>query len=688
MTNSNNTKRTLLASALSLLLSLAMLTATTFAWFTDSVKSGSNKIVSGNLDVEFEYKDASGEWKPITADTNLFLPAEGENATLWEPGHTEYVQLRVRNAGTLSLKYDLSLNIYGDENGLTPEKEYPNSNGGTFKLSDYLVFNKIDSVDDPAAREDLWISDETAEKAAMGASALNSFAKASAPLAPAAEEAFTLAVYIPTWVGNDANYRGEEVPTIFLGLTLNATQYASESDSFDNTYDEDAYFADSFVASETELTAALAGAKSGNVIAIESDITLTGSLTIPAGVTLIGKSGATVTVPAAGGEIVTLSPGAGIDGLNFTVPAFTAGTANAVYMMNGSFVTGCSFTGAFDGGNEVSRGIAVQPGAQNIRIAGNTFDALRQPAYINNGVTGVISGNTVTSTKGFVVCSDSDVEFTGNSFSDNVVDIAIIASNTLANNYTDVIAISAANGCAFVENQVSNESAKPVLVGDIASLTSEAAKENALITLDPSVTYEGSFDLANGVAINGNGATVKNDGSANTFNIAAGNSATIMNVKIESQNKKYGIHVQPGAGDVTIEGCEITGTTATMGHAIWLNGGNSGNVVIKDCTISRPINFSGYNNTVSGITIENNTFTLGYDVSAVTLCGSLNNVVIRNNSIGGYGRLARIHKDGLNNFNFDNVLLEGNTGRTDILVDTEVNALYEEALANGGIVIR
>ena len=50
----------------------------------------------------------------MTENTNLFKPTEGEDATLWEPGHTEYVQLRIRNAGD-----------YFGEMGILAEREQP-----------------------------------------------------------------------------------------------------------------------------------------------------------------------------------------------------------------------------------------------------------------------------------------------------------------------------------------------------------------------------------------------------------------------------------------------------------------------------------------------------------------------------------------------------------------------------------
>ena len=55
MTNVRSTKKTLLMSAVCLFLCMAMLIGTTYAWFTDSVSSENNLIMSGNLDIELEY---------------------------------------------------------------------------------------------------------------------------------------------------------------------------------------------------------------------------------------------------------------------------------------------------------------------------------------------------------------------------------------------------------------------------------------------------------------------------------------------------------------------------------------------------------------------------------------------------------------------------------------------------------
>ncbi len=55
MTQIKHTKRALLTSVLAMLVCVALLIGSTFAWFTDNVTSGINRIVAGNLDVELAY---------------------------------------------------------------------------------------------------------------------------------------------------------------------------------------------------------------------------------------------------------------------------------------------------------------------------------------------------------------------------------------------------------------------------------------------------------------------------------------------------------------------------------------------------------------------------------------------------------------------------------------------------------
>ena len=79
-----SSNRALLLSALAIVLCIAMLIGTTFAWFTDTASTAVNKIQSGNLDVQLEYSKDFSEWKKVNDTTKLF-----EESALWEPGRTE-----------------------------------------------------------------------------------------------------------------------------------------------------------------------------------------------------------------------------------------------------------------------------------------------------------------------------------------------------------------------------------------------------------------------------------------------------------------------------------------------------------------------------------------------------------------------------------------------------------------------
>ena len=62
----------LFVSVFALVLCVAMLVGSTFAWFTDTTTTGVNKIQSGKLDVKLTYLTDNNEWKEVTKDTKLF----------------------------------------------------------------------------------------------------------------------------------------------------------------------------------------------------------------------------------------------------------------------------------------------------------------------------------------------------------------------------------------------------------------------------------------------------------------------------------------------------------------------------------------------------------------------------------------------------------------------------------------
>lgn len=226
------TKRALLTSVLALVLSLAMLAGSTFAWFTDTASTGVNRIVSGNLDVGLQYwgvgEDGQKTWLTAENSEELF-----DKNALWEPGYTQIVYLKVENNGNLALTYAMQITPVHETVGV-------NVDGEEFKLSDYIKFGwtafTVDGDGAPVALDREAAQTGVGDGAQLGTTLHRQAAK---PLAADAEELVALVAWMPENVGNEANYSTVQ-PTIELSLKVLATQAAVESDSFNNTYDEDA----------------------------------------------------------------------------------------------------------------------------------------------------------------------------------------------------------------------------------------------------------------------------------------------------------------------------------------------------------------------------------------------------------------------------------------------------------------
>lgn len=219
--------RKLLVSSLIMILSCCLLFAgTTFAWFSDSVTSGNNIITAGNLDVELEYSKDGSSWFGVDETTKLF-----KTDTLWEPGHVEAVVLKVTNAGSLALKYSVSLD--------TIEVASINVASEELLLSKHLVLaSKVTMDEEVTAVKDR----PSALKFAAENKKQDKFDTVLEGTLIAGESNYIqLVIAMPETVGNEANYRkGEVAPKIKFKLNLFATQLNNEKDSFGPEYDQNA----------------------------------------------------------------------------------------------------------------------------------------------------------------------------------------------------------------------------------------------------------------------------------------------------------------------------------------------------------------------------------------------------------------------------------------------------------------
>ena len=253
-----NTKRSLLLSALALVICVTMLIGSTFAWFTDSASTAVNTIQSGKLDVVLEkFDEAKGEWVTAEGETLKWITTDAVDNVLWEPGCTYKLPLlRVRNAGNLALKYEVEIT------GLK----------GDAKLLEVIEFTGLPT---------------------------------DATLTAGAANEFQIEGHMAEEAGNE--YQDLKIDNI--AITVYATQLAYESDSYGPDYDEEAVIGTYIELGEGEdLLAALASAEAGKPVTIklmgnvewpteghhgENDVT-------PASAIVINGNGYTITATGAG----------------------------------------------------------------------------------------------------------------------------------------------------------------------------------------------------------------------------------------------------------------------------------------------------------------------------------------------------------------------------------------------------
>ena len=239
MSNTKLTKHALIVSIMAMLLCVAMLVGTTFAWFTDTASTAVNKIQAGKLDIALEMKQGDS-WVSAEGQTLSWVKADGTTEVLWEPGCTyELPELRIVNKGDLALKYRIVIN------GIV----------GNAKLLEVISFTYGTGIN----------------------------INAEVTLAPNAKtEGIIIKGHMDESAGNE--YQGLSIDGI--GITVIATQLASEFDSFDNQYDKEAALhVNSIGVGDISVTS---GSAQNNAV-VETDQTISSgdmSVTYPEGVKL------------------------------------------------------------------------------------------------------------------------------------------------------------------------------------------------------------------------------------------------------------------------------------------------------------------------------------------------------------------------------------------------------------------
>jgi len=198
----------------------------------------------------------------------------------------------------------------------------------------------------------------------------------------------------------------------------------------------------------TTIQDAVNGVNGGDTILVKAGTYTadnTNPITINKKVTLMGDN-ALINVSTGNQPIQVNADGTVIQGFMITK---TDKAHQDIIYINANDVTIIDnvISGQYEFGDaQVDRAILGVSGKTGIQIVGNEISDLRQPAYFNGGNTGDVIDNYVTNTRGWVVCGDSKMSFTGNTFGTNAVDIAIIPNNNVIKNYgttpQEIIAIS------------------------------------------------------------------------------------------------------------------------------------------------------------------------------------------------------------------------------------------------------
>ena len=476
MTSSKSTKRALISSAFAILICVAMLVGTTFAWFTDTASTGVNKIQAGNLDIELQMKDNDGKWVNAEGKILPFLvegkiPADGTQI-LWEPGCTYYVpEVRVLNKGNLAVKFEY----------------IPEALGVTGKLAEVLELVFKTPVD--ANGEEVNIKPEILKPGE-------------------ASPEWSFGYHMLESAGNEY----QNATATGICVTVVATQATYEKDSIDDQYDKDAEYPIS-VTTGDELQAIVSNATAPVNIVLTNSIT-TNNFVIPADkdVTL-DLNGRTVTNAGSHtilnkGHLTLTDSSADKSGQIISLKGNTAALRNgdnAVCVVEGGTISRDGANGntwhvvenfgkmTFNGGKVVLKngnGFAITNGWNYFDPGASTTHAVME---INALELDTDSSGIKNCRYGDLTVNDVTVTSTGYwALSNDYLGTAVINGGTLTSNSFKAVS----NGAAMTVNGGTFDGTEGLFVQDYATFTVLNGGTFANMNVDALSSYVGTGHTA------------------------------------------------------------------------------------------------------------------------------------------------------------------------------------------------
>ena len=576
MTKQKSTKRALLMSALSLLMCVSMLIGSTFAWFTDSVTSGNNKIVAGNLDVALYHTNGTDTDEEVTDTTKLF-----DEVALWEPGAMVWEKLTVRNLGSLALKYTLSVNV----------SDVSVVNGKS--LADVL---KVAVMTEQPTRDNI----KTATTQDLETFAL----KGEGVLdAKTGVDTFYVAIYwAPTADDNDYNIAGEQLYAT-LGVNLLATQATVEKDSFDEKYDANAKY-DVDIWDGKTVTAPVADAD--GVYHITSAADLVGMMNVTGNSIYKGKTIVLDNNIDLGGRTVK-----GIGGISTNFAGVFDGQGYTISNFKVDSTENSFYAGLF---NQVSHGGTIK----NLTVKNATI--------VGNSMVGAVASsldNAVIDNCKAIDCTLIGVKKVG-------AVVGYSAGSTVTNNYAENCTVIYSEkeggeilGYKYTGSTVSNNTANNVSVNqgvavssadELVALGGTKINGNYILTADIDMTGKAmkSMEISDGAVVNfdGNGHTISNlnlgaanlNGMTGAGNEVAGlfdlsapattvsltvSDLTVKNATVSCSGFAAAIvgYNSNGGTVITLNNVDVDGATVTADSVAALVAYSTGKVNLNNCDV-------------------------------------------------------------------------------------------------------
>ena len=393
-----HTKKALMMSIFSMVLCMAMLMGTTFAWFTDTAGTGVNIVKAGNLDVELQVLE-NDNWEKAEGRSLTFDNAQGK--IYWEPGCTHSLpKLRVVNTGDLALKYRIEITGIKGKEG----------------LNEYIEWTIIE---DNKAGVNINSNPDALKETKLDAG------KEGTP--------FTITGHMKDEAPDSC--QGMKIDKI--GITVFATQDTVEADSNGTDYDADASYGRTVtVKDKDDFTKAVKEAWQGDTIKLEKDIDLESSKVSITNILSIDLNGYTLEGNATkmikvSGDNAKLTVKDSSDSKNGKITnEYSRSPATTVYLNSGAVFTLLSGT-IESSSNDILQSLARGSSNKNpciVNIEGgkvavpNTQENSRA-IVAGNGMTVNVSGGVINGgLYGIDVYDGSVTNITGGSISANAED--------------------------------------------------------------------------------------------------------------------------------------------------------------------------------------------------------------------------------------------------------------------------